>query len=189
MEQPGGTPWPTGAGGRAAVICVFDWLAVVLPTGAPISLMTMPGGRVASWRRSRREPWWATLQVLDDPSPGFEFAIDLAPSALWADRLLAGRVAEIREAARRHAAITAMGTDRFMAVLRPRPVQEDAFGQLYQIGPREVPSAFVAVRDQVLGPDGTPLRHWISVPPHIATAREAVGVDVWDGRSGISANL
>jgi hypothetical protein len=158
----------------AAAVCVFDRLAVVLPTAAPISLTTMPGGRVARWRRSRREPWWATLQVLDDPSPAFEFAIDLAPTSRWADRLLADRVAEIREAARRHAAITAMGRDRFMAVLRPRLVQEDAFGQLYQIGPREAPSAFVAVRDPVLGPDGSPLGHWISVPPHMATAREAV---------------
>jgi hypothetical protein len=158
----------------AAAVCVFDRLAVVLPVAAPISLTTMPGGQATLWRRSRRERWWETLQVLDDSSPAFEFAIDLAPSPLWADRLLAGRVAEIREAARRHAAITAMGPDRFMAVLRPRLVQEDAFGQLYQIGPREAPSAFVAVRDQVLGPDGTRLTHWISVPPHVATAREAV---------------
>ena len=35
-------------------------------------------------------------------------------------------------------------------------------------------NAFVALRDRVLGPDGAPLEHWIGVPPHVATAREAV---------------
>lgn len=112
--------------------------------------------------------------MLDDPAPGFEALIDLAPIRAWADRLLARRIVGVREAARRHAAITAMGTDRFMVALGVRPVQEDAFGRLYQFGPREAPSTFLEVRDQVLGVDGKPLRHWISVPPHMATAREAV---------------
>jgi hypothetical protein len=53
-------------------------------------------------------------------------------------------------------------------------VQEDAYGRLYQTGRSEDPSVFVVVHDRVLGPDGTPLEHWISVPPHVATAREAV---------------
>jgi hypothetical protein len=53
-------------------------------------------------------------------------------------------------------------------------VQEDARGRLYLIGRDEDPSVFVAVRDGVLASDGTELEDWISVPPYVATAREAV---------------
>jgi hypothetical protein len=78
------------------------------------------------------------------------------------------------EARRRTPAIQAMGTARFMAALRPRPVQKDARGRLYLIGRDEDPSVFVAVRDGLPASDGTEPEHWISVPPHVATAREAV---------------
>jgi hypothetical protein len=33
---------------------------------------------------------------------------------------------------------------------------------------------FVFVRDRVVDPDGLALTHWIGVPPHLATAHEAV---------------
>ncbi|MBC4019264.1 DUF6745 domain-containing protein [Siccirubricoccus deserti] len=53
-------------------------------------------------------------------------------------------------------------------------MQEDSYGRLYLIGRREDPSIVVAVYDRVLKADGSPQEHWISVPPHIATAREAL---------------
>jgi hypothetical protein len=101
-------------------------------------------------------------------------AVDLAPSDRLADRLLALRVRRLPEAERRTPAIRALGVGRLVAALGLPPIQEDDFGRLYQIGRRENPSAFVAVRDRVLDADGTPLEHWIAVPPHIATARKAV---------------
>jgi hypothetical protein len=42
------------------------------------------------------------------------------------------------------------------------------------VGPAEAPTAVVRVEDAVSGPDGRRLLHWIPVPPHVATAREAV---------------
>ena len=55
-----------------------------------------------------------------------------------------------------------------------RPVHEDTYGRLFHVGRRIDPSAFVQVSDKVLDGSGRPLRHWLSVPPHVATAREAV---------------
>ena len=71
-------------------------------------------------------------------------------------------------------ALRALGLRRVVAALRLKPVQEDGFGRLYQLGTPGEPSAVVAVRDQVLDTEGLPLEHWIAVPPHIATACEAV---------------
>lgn len=88
----------------------------------------------------------------------------MAPTSRQADRLFARRVVQTRDSVRRHAVISVMGVDRFMTALAARPVQRDEFGRFYLIGP----SAFVEVRDRVLGTDGVPLRHWISVPPHMA---------------------
>lgn len=67
-----------------------------------------------------------------------------------------------------------MGSIGAVAALRLRPVQDDVYGRLFHIGPRAAPSVFVFVRDRVLDPDGSVLTHWISVPPHVATAHEAV---------------
>jgi hypothetical protein len=160
--------------GLVEAVCLLHGLAVVLPAGAPAELAVVPlplaGG---GWRRSRRAAWHAPSQWLDE-DPLFAMALDLAPTDGIADRLLARRVSAMPEAARRTPAIRAMGIGRCVGALRLRPVQRDACGALYMIGAREDPSAFVAVEDRVLGPDGAPLEHWIGVPPHVATAREAV---------------
>ncbi|MBV9251851.1 MAG: hypothetical protein JO227_21745 [Acetobacteraceae bacterium] len=158
----------------AEAVCTFHNLAIILPAGAPARPVPVSASATPQWRRSRRAPWWPTLQALDELSPGLEVAIDLVPIPWLADRVLARRIAAERDAIRRHAAMTAMGIARFLAALGIRPVHTDEFGELYQIGPPENPSMFVAVRDRVLGPEGRPLQHWISVPPHMATAREAV---------------
>lgn len=154
--------------------CVLDGAVVVLPAGAPAMSTPDAVPLSGSWRRSRQAPWLDALAWLDEPRTGLVLALDLAPTDAMADRLLARQLLRLPEAHRRTPALQALGLTRAAAALRPRPVQEDAAGRLYQLGRREDPSTFVAVWDQVLGADGAPVEHWISVPPHVATAREAV---------------
>ncbi|MBL6081803.1 hypothetical protein JMJ56_27855 [Belnapia sp. T18] len=157
---------------RAEAVAAFHGVAVVLPAGAsptstPAAVTLRPN------RRSNRLPWREALRWLDN-APGVALAVDLAPSDGLADWILAHRLTWLPEVERRTPAIRVLGVERVVAALRLRPVHEDEYGRLYQVGRREVPSTFVAVRDRVLGADGTPLEHWIAVPPHAATAREAV---------------
>lgn len=152
-------------------VCVLDGAVIVLPADAPAP-DTVALAR--SRRRSRQAPWRDALVWLDEPRTGLVLALDLAPTDTIADRLLARRLLRLPEAYRRTPAVQAFGLARAAAALRVRPVQEDAAGRLYQMGRLEDPSLFVAVHDRVLGADSAPIEHWISVPPHVATAREAV---------------
>lgn len=153
-------------------VSVFHGVAVVLPLGSPVA--PPRSAALGGWRRSRRDPWWSILRLLDEDEAGLALAIDSAPTDRLADKQLAKQVLQLSDARLRGAAITALGIGRLMEALAPRPVQEDAWGRLYQIGRAEDPSTFVEVRDRVLRPDGTPLQHWLGVTPHVATAREAV---------------
>lgn len=157
---------------QAEAVAVFHGAAVVLPAGAPLAFAPMPAAPRLS-RRSGRLPWREALRWLEN-APGLALAIDLAPTDGLAARLLAHRLARLPEPERRTPALRALGVGRVVAALRLRPVHQDGHGRLYQIGPRDAPSAFVAVRDRVLDADGAPLEHWIAVPPHMVTAREAV---------------
>jgi hypothetical protein len=98
----------------------------------------------------------------------------VAPTDGVADRVLASRLMQVRDPAQRTPAMQALGAGRAASALRLRPVQEDAYGQLFEIGPREAPSIFLFVRDRVLDSGGSALTHWTGVPPHVATAHEAV---------------
>lgn len=155
-------------------VCVLDGAVIVLPADAPVAPIPDPPPLSRSWRRSRQAPWCNALAWLDEPRTGLVLALYLAPTDAIADLLLARRLLRLPEAYRRTPALQALGLARAAAALRLRPVQEDAAGRLYQLGRREDPSTFVAVRDRVLGADNVPIEHWISVPPHVATAREAV---------------
>jgi hypothetical protein len=157
---------------RTEAVAAFRGVAVVLPAGAPVAF-TPPPVTSRPHRRSGRLPWREALRWLGD-APGLVLAIDLAPSDGAADWLLTHRLARLPEAERRTPALRALGIGRSVAALRLSPVHEDEYGQLYHLGRRDDPSAFVAVRDRVLDTDGLPLEHWIAVPPHAATAREAV---------------
>jgi hypothetical protein len=88
--------------------------------------------------------------------------------------MMAEQVLGIEDATRRQEAVRAMGEGRLVAAGGIRPVQEDSFGELYMIGPEQTPLAFVRVRDASPTATGVHQEHWLSVPPHVATAREAV---------------
>lgn len=155
-------------------VCVLDGAVIVLPAGAPAVPTPEPAPPSGLWRRSRRAPWRDALAWLDEPRAMLVLALDLAPTDAMADRLLARRLVRLPEAHRRTPAMQALGLARAATALHLRPVQEDAAGHLYQLGRHEDPSLFVAVHDRVLGTDGASVEHWISVPPYVATAWEAV---------------
>jgi hypothetical protein len=153
-------------------VTLLEGVAVVLPADAPLE--PVPSSYPArAWRRSGRSPYREVLAVLQNGLwPGL--GVDVAWSDSLADRLLAKNICKMPDAGLRHAAIRAMGLDRFVAAARLPPVQKDSAGELYLVGPPLDPLAFVRVMDASPGPDGTAPRHWLSVPPHVATAREAV---------------
>jgi hypothetical protein len=159
--------------GLAAAFCALDGVAIILPLAASDTLTNPPAGS-GGWRRSRRAHWHAALTFLDEPEAELVLAIDSMPWDGLADRLLARRIVAIDNPARRVVALQAMGVDRVAAALRLRPVHADSFGRLFHFGDRLDPSAFVAVRDRAVEADGATIEHWICVPPHMATAREAV---------------
>jgi uncharacterized protein DUF6745 len=100
--------------------------------------------------------------------------IDLAPWQALAKRLLVRLILRLDDVARRQTAIRAMGEEPFIEAARLRPMQSDHFGELYLVGPAQDCLAYVKVTDASPGPDGVHREHWLSVPPHVATAREGV---------------
>ena len=100
--------------------------------------------------------------------------VDLARSDRIADRLLARHVTRTDDSVLRQALVEAMGTGRVVAAARLAPVHADETGALYLIGPARDPLAYVRVEDATPRPDGTRAQHWLRVPPHVASAREAV---------------
>ena len=67
-----------------------------------------------------------------------------------------------------------LGPERLFTALGRRPITEDAAGALLALGPEPQLTLFVRVEDKVLAPDGSPKRHWLPVPPHMVSPREAV---------------
>ena len=49
-----------------------------------------------------------------------------------------------------------------------------AAGKLFRAGHGETATTVVCVEDAVCGPDGKPHVHWLTVPPHVQSAREGV---------------
>jgi hypothetical protein len=151
----------------ADALCVLDGVAIVLPVNAPLTFLEQRGlpapargGHAAVFERlGYRGPLSAAVRILPERVGN------------W---LLARYIARLPDAGRRTAAIRAFGDERFFGALRPRPAQQDRFGRLHLIGRKEDPSVFVEVDDAVIAPDGTRMRYWLSVPPHVASAHEAV---------------
>ena len=150
----------------------FARTAVLLPAHAPLTI-ERASGQPSRWRRSHRPPYREILAIAES-SPLVRLKIDLAWSQAQAERVMAEQVLGIEDAARRQEAVRSMGEGRFVAAAGIRPVQEDRFGELYMIGAEQTPLALVKVRDASPAADGAHREHWLSVPPHVATAREAV---------------
>ena len=89
------------------------------------------------------------------------------------DHLLAAsaRAAVILGAESAERNLRALGVGECADALAVRPFGEDPSGGLYRFGPDLL---MVRVEDRVAGPDGRPLVHWLTVPPHVLTAREGV---------------
>jgi hypothetical protein len=158
---------------RVDAASFFAKTAVLLPADSALTLAEAPGTEPASARRSCRSPYWEVLAAVN-AGPVARRMIDLTPSQALAKRLLVRLILRLEDGARRQTAIRAMGEGAFIEAARLRPMQSDGFGDLYLIGPQQNPLAFVKVRDASPGPDGVHREHWLSVPPHVATAREAV---------------
>jgi hypothetical protein len=170
--------------GMAEVVCMLDGIAVVLPapSEAPHA-PAAPGG----WRRSRRGRWHAALHWFEEPRLGLITALDALPRDAAADWLLARYIVALERPSRRTAALQAMGPARAAKALKVHPVHSDECGQLFRFGDPRASSMFVTVKDRVLDANGAGLEHWISVPPHTATAREAVAWTFLDERTSLSA--
>ncbi|WP_158044872.1 DUF6745 domain-containing protein [Skermanella pratensis] len=153
----------------ADAISVFDGVAVVLSAGAPIAF---PIVTALPDPASRTVRYSAVFDWLGYRGP-LSLLIEILPIRA-AEVLLARYIRRVPDAGRRTAAIQAMGTQRFMTAVRARPVQGDRFGRLYLVGRPEDPSAFVEVMDATVSQDGIRQRYWCAVPPHMATAHEAV---------------
>ncbi|MGH6898277.1 MAG: DUF6745 domain-containing protein [Geminicoccaceae bacterium] len=154
-------------------VTLLEDVAVVLPSGSPIEAAA-PRHRFLGLRlRSAHPPYCDVVAVLGD---GFFLCrlIDLAWSEGLADHLLARHVARVEDSVLRQALIQAMGVGRFIGAAQIAPVHTDRTGALYLIGPDRDPLAYVRVEDASPKPHGSRPEHWLCVPPHVATAREAV---------------
>jgi hypothetical protein len=154
----------------ADAICVFDGVAVVLPAGLPLTYLQRQGPDLLSNKAVIRHT--AVFDWLGYRGP-LAALVAVLPQSLG-DRIVVRYLVRVPEASRRTGAIRSFGFERFFSVLKPKPVQEDRFGRLYMIGRSEDPSAFVEVHDATISQDGQRRRYWLSVPPHVATAHEAV---------------
>lgn len=67
-----------------------------------------------------------------------------------------------------------LGAEEIMTALGRPPLAVDETGELFGIGPEPRPSLLVKVRDPAGDLDGVSGHHWLPVPPHVASAHEAV---------------
>lgn len=150
---------------------LFERVAVLLVPGA-VPARPAPGGW-RRWWRPARPPYAEALRLLG-ASPAAHALIAFAPWRGLADRLLARLVAEDPDPGLRLEAIEAIGPERFFKALGTKPLDRGPMGALYVTRSPMAPTALVRVEDVVRGSNGRPHVHWLPVPPHVATAHEAV---------------
>jgi hypothetical protein len=153
-------------------VTLLEDVTILLPSGSPLEVVAAPR-RGGTRLRSERAAYRDVLAALGN-SLLLRRLVDLAWSDRIADRLLARHIVRSEDSVLRQALVQAMGTGRFIAAARLAPVHTDETGALYLVGPARDPLAYVRVEDATPGADGTRAEHWLRVPPHVATAREAV---------------
>lgn len=136
-------------------------------------LLLPAAGPVRRPKRFPREPHASILRLLG-ASAVLRWLVAAMPSRRAADRALARFVADEPDPALRLEAIERLGPERFFAALGARPLDRSAAGALFVAGPPPFGTALVRVEDRVPDETGRPRVHWLPVPPHVATAREAV---------------
>jgi hypothetical protein len=154
--------------GRCDAAALFERVAVILLPGPAPAAEPAP-----RWWRAGQAPYAEVLALLH-ASPAWHALIALLPTRRLADKALARVVVTDPDPALRLEAIERIGFERFFAALGTAPVDRSAAGALFVTRSPSAPTALVRVEDAVHGPDGAPRVHWLPVPPHIATAREAV---------------
>jgi hypothetical protein len=151
---------------------LLERVAIILPRNAPAEIRSAaPAGTTRPRLRSRRTPYRETFAALG-ASPALRLLVDLAGSDRRADRLLARHLIQIEDRINRHALIRTMGLERVVTAAGLEPVQTDDAGALYVIGSAQDPLALVKVAGGA--EDEVPGAHWLSVPPHAASAREGL---------------
>jgi hypothetical protein len=156
-------------GSRCEAAVLFERAAVVLLPAIPMAATVSTSSR---WR-PRREPYAGVLALLV-ASPFWYVLLAVLPSDRLADRVLARVIAADPDPVLRLEAMERMGFTRFFVMLGAVPLNRGAAGELFAAGPVETVTMVVRVVDAVQEPDGTPRVHWLPVPPHVVTAREAV---------------
>jgi hypothetical protein len=119
-------------------------------------------GPAVEWATGERYWFWRGVQVpqwlIEEPSR-------ITPSVIHGER----------EPELRRCLIERFGVERFFRETVPRPARADRYGKLwrYDFGDDD-PYTAVEVEDGTTGQDGTRPKHFLSVPPKMRTAHEAV---------------
>lgn len=150
---------------------LFERAAVVLVRGEAADRPIASGWR--RWWRPARSPYAEVLALLQ-ASPVACLLLAMAPWRGLADRLLARLVAEDPDPGLRLEAMERIGFARFFAALGAAPLDRGPMGALFVTRSPLTPTALVRVEDTVPDEHGRPRVHWLPVPPHVATAHEAV---------------
>jgi hypothetical protein len=156
----------------AEAAALFEQIAVVLVRGSLAFVPTMGAG-ARRWWRPVLAPYAEVLELVG-ASPVWRALIGLAPWQGLADRLLARLVVEDPDPGLRLEAIERIGAERFFAALGTPPLDRGPMGALFVTRSPLAPTALVRVEDVVRDEHGRPHVHWLPVPPHVATAHEAV---------------
>jgi hypothetical protein len=119
-------------------------------------------GPAVEWPTGERYWLWRGVPVpqwlIEEPSR-------ITPSVIRGERQL-----ELRRCM-----IERFGVERFFRETVPRPAREDRYGKLWRCDfGDDDPYTAVEVEDGTTGPDGRRRKHFLSVPPEMRTAHEAV---------------
>ena len=116
----------------------------------------------------------ALAATVEELGLGADWRLLLRPLGPWRLWVLAMLLDREPDPVLRLDAVERLGTEEIMTALGRPPLVADEAGELYRIGPEPQPTMLLKICDAVDDEDALPRHHWLPVPPHVATAREAV---------------
>ena len=116
----------------------------------------------------------AVAVAIEELGLGADWRLLLRLIGSWRVRVLALLLDREPNPILRIDAVQRLGEQLVVTALGRRPFAADQAGELYRIGPERQPTLLVKVRDPTPSPDGALRHQCLSVPPHVATALEAV---------------